>query len=63
MADEQIKIKITGDASQYAREAQKAAKATQKLGDAVQYVEWEQEELGKTTKKTTKSIERAKSAA
>jgi len=63
MADEQIKIKITGDASQYVREATKAAKATERLGDSVDTVEDKQGKLDKTTKSTTQSIERAKAGA
>ncbi len=63
MADETIRIKLVGEAGQYIGEMRLAAKATQRLGDAVDTVEDKQDKLDKTTQKTTASIERAKAGA
>ena len=63
MADETIRIKLVSEAGQYIGEMRLAAKATEKLGDAVDTVEDKQDKLDKTTKKTTASIERAKAGA
>ena len=63
MADETIKIKLVGEAGQYIGEMRLAAKATTALGKTVDAVEDKQGKLDNTTKKTTQSIERAKSAA
>ena len=63
MADETIRIKLVGEAGQYIGEMRLAAKATEKLGDAVDTVEHKQDKLDKTTKSTTQSIERAKAGA
>jgi len=63
MADEVVRIKLVSEAGQYIGEMRLAAKATEKLGDAVDTVEDKQGKLDKTTKKTTASVERAKAAA
>ena len=63
MADEVVRIKLVSEAGQYIGEMRLAAKATEKLGDAVDTVEDKQGKLDKTTKKTTASIERAKAGA
>ncbi len=63
MADETIRIKLVSEAGQYIGEMRLAAKATTALGKSVDSVEGKQDKLDKTTKKTTHSIERAKSAA
>ncbi len=63
MADEVVRIKLVSEAGQYIGEMRLAAKATEKLGDAVDTVEDKQGKLDKTTKKTTAAIDRAKSAA
>ena len=63
MADEQIKIKITGDASQYVREMRLAAKATGTSATRSRTPRRKQDKLTNATKSSTQSIERAKSAA